>query len=108
MLVNYVVAVGLVRRDGDRLALDHRTAPPARTPTEAPPQPEPARAPIAASSAKGDLSHLHPFVQGLLVTLPNEGEEWPAQARAKWLQAAENIFGLIYVAGGAVKVLPED
>jgi len=39
----------------------------------------------------------HPFIEGLLKTLPAPGTDWPAAARAKWLQAAANIFDLMYV-----------
>jgi hypothetical protein len=41
-------------------------------------------------------SKRHPFVDGLLKTLPEPGEEWSIAGRVKWLQAASNIFGLIY------------
>lgn len=39
---------------------------------------------------------LHPFIQGLLKTLPQPEEDWPVEARTKWLQTAANIFDLIY------------
>lgn len=39
---------------------------------------------------------LHPFIQGLLGTLPPPGSEWPEEKRKQWLQTAESIFGLIY------------
>jgi hypothetical protein len=38
----------------------------------------------------------HPFVEGLLATLPKPDTVWPVDARKKWLIAAENIFELIY------------
>lgn len=38
----------------------------------------------------------HPFIVGLLRTLPPTDTEWTMAARVKWLQAASNIFGLIY------------
>jgi hypothetical protein len=41
-------------------------------------------------------TNYHPFIQGLLGTLPAANTQWPVEARKKWLQAAENIFGLIY------------
>jgi hypothetical protein len=43
---------------------------------------------------------LHPFIDGLLMTLPATGEAWPTGDRAKWLQTAANIFDLIYAGGG--------
>ena len=38
----------------------------------------------------------HPFVEGLLKTLPPADGEWKAESRRKWLQAAANVFDLIY------------
>ena len=49
----------------------------------------------------GDGGSLHPFVQGLLATLPEPGASWPEQGRQKWLHTAENIFSLIYTDGEA-------
>jgi hypothetical protein len=37
----------------------------------------------------------HPFIQGLIKTLPPEGA-WPMEKRAQWLQAAVSVFNLIY------------
>jgi hypothetical protein len=43
---------------------------------------------------------MHPFIAGLLQSLPkNEGEPWLNADRAKWLQAANLIFDLIYKGG---------
>jgi hypothetical protein len=36
------------------------------------------------------------FIEGLLKTLPEPETEWSLAGRVKWLQAAANIFGLIY------------
>lgn len=41
----------------------------------------------------------HPLIQGLLVTLPNAGEAWPAQDRANWLTLANTAFKMIYKQG---------
>jgi hypothetical protein len=38
----------------------------------------------------------HPFIQGLLKELPNEGKDWATADRVKWLKAAAMIFDLIY------------
>lgn len=38
----------------------------------------------------------HPFIEGLLRTLPPPDSEWKAADRVKWLQTAERIFSLIY------------
>ena len=52
---------------------------------------------------------LHPFIQGLLDTIPDipnpmEKPEWPVADRAKWLQTAANIFDLIYKGEGGITV----
>jgi hypothetical protein len=39
---------------------------------------------------------LHPFIQGLIEELPEPKSDWPFDERRKWLQAASNIFDLIY------------
>jgi hypothetical protein len=39
---------------------------------------------------------LHPFIRGLLETLPEPRTQWGARERAKWLNAAAQIFDLIY------------
>jgi hypothetical protein len=38
----------------------------------------------------------HPFIQGLLDSLPEPETNWAEEGRAKWLQAAANIFDLMY------------
>lgn len=50
---------------------------------------------------------LHPFVEGLLQTLPEPGTDWDASARADWLSAAATMFKLIYKGGGNVTVKAE-
>jgi hypothetical protein len=47
---------------------------------------------------------LHPFIQGLLKTLPAPETEWAIPERVKWLQTAASIFGLIYKGEGSIKV----
>jgi hypothetical protein len=47
----------------------------------------------------------HPFIEGLLKTLPPTGTDWPSKNRAKWLRAAASAFDLIYEGGNTdVKV----
>jgi len=38
----------------------------------------------------------HPFITGLIKTLPAADSDWPMDGRRKWLQAASHIFELIY------------
>lgn len=42
---------------------------------------------------------MHPFVKGLVDTLPAPGSAWADDARHEWLTAAEAIFRLIYKEG---------
>jgi hypothetical protein len=48
-------------------------------------------------------STLHPFIAGLLKTLPQPETSWTPIALMKWLQAAANIFDLIYTTGDPVQ-----
>jgi hypothetical protein len=59
----------------------------------------------------GEPPKYHPFIAGLLDTLPSTGSpktEWTLQGRQDWLQTAAGIFNLIYKTGaddkGAVTV----
>jgi hypothetical protein len=49
-------------------------------------------------------SELHPFIQGLIHTLPEPEDDWPVAGRVKWLQTAANIFDLIYKGDGGIKI----
>jgi hypothetical protein len=49
-------------------------------------------------------SELHPFIQGLIQTLPEPEDDWPVAGRVKWLQTAANIFDLIYKGDGGIKI----
>lgn len=40
--------------------------------------------------------HQHPLIQGLLMTLPEPGQDWEAQDRINWLTMAASIFKMIY------------
>ena len=46
----------------------------------------------------------HPFVEGLLETMPEPGTVWAIEGRAAWLEAAANIFTLIYKGEGRITV----
>lgn len=55
----------------------------------------------------GGDTELHPFIQGLLKTLPQPETEWSVADRTKWLQTAANIFDLIYKGdGGGIDIQP--
>lgn len=47
---------------------------------------------------------MDPFIQGLIARLPQTDEEWPMRKRAEWLQAAEQVFKLIYTGGEDGKI----
>jgi hypothetical protein len=49
-------------------------------------------------------SGLHPFIQGLLKTLPEPETNWAIEGRAKWLTAAANCFDLIYKGSGTIEI----
>lgn len=59
-------------------------------------------APVPKTEPAG--SDLHPFIQGLLDTLPEPQTNWAVEGRAKWLMAAANIFDLIYKGSGEIKI----
>ena len=44
----------------------------------------------------GENGSQHPFITGLIKTLPKADSDWPMDGRRKWLQAASHIFELIY------------
>jgi len=50
----------------------------------------------SGGGSHGGGGNWHPFVEGLLKTLPPTDGEWKAEGRRKWLQAAANVFDLIY------------
>lgn len=50
----------------------------------------------------------HPFIQGLLDTLPQPETNWTIEGRAKWLEAAAKIFDLIYKGSGEITVKVKD
>ena len=47
-------------------------------------------------TANGGGGEQHPFIQGLIKTLPASEGSWPIEKRAQWLQAAVSVFNLIY------------
>ena len=48
--------------------------------------------------------NLNPFVEGLLDELPSKGEAWPIEDQANWLQAAAQIFRILYKGEGEIVV----
>lgn len=58
----------------------------------------------------GGGDRFHPFIEGLLQTLPAPGTLWTIEGRAAWLSAAAQNFTLIYKGEGKidVKAMPAD
>lgn len=63
------------------------------------------RAVSDAATTGPDVSGFHPFIQGLLDTLPAPDTNWAVEGRAKWLMAANNIFDLIYKGTGSIEII---
>jgi hypothetical protein len=61
-------------------------------------------APRRKGSGGGSGGQYHPFIQGLLETLPEPGTLWTIEGRAAWLQAAAQNFTLIYKGEGKIDV----
>jgi hypothetical protein len=66
------------------------------------------RGKIGGAGGGSDEPPRHPFIEGLLRTLPDPeaDDEWPLDKRVKWLQTAANIFDLIYKGEGGIRVEP--
>ena len=47
---------------------------------------------------------LHPFIRGLLETLPKVDSDWPIEGRRRWLQTAAYIFDLLYKGDGTIAI----
>ncbi len=63
-----------------------------------PPPPPPGK------SGGGGGSDYHPFIHGLLETLPASGTLWTIEGRAAWLEAAASAFKLIYKGEGKIMI----
>lgn len=80
--------------------------------TENPQSPEPVSQTDAAPShapqntygGNGGGGGYHPFVEGLLQTMPEPGTLWAIEGRAAWLEAAANVFKLMYQGDGKITV----
>lgn len=102
MIIEYMKASGIVTVDGGVISLvknSNDESPQKDSGAQAEQKEVPApkvKAEISADSG----SELHPFITGLLKTLPEPETEWTLAGRIKWLQAASNIFGLIYTDSG--------
>lgn len=66
------------------------------------------RSPKEGQGDGGDGGGIHPFVLGLLKALPEPNTEWKIADRAKWLRAANQIFQLMYVGEGSIRIEIEE
>jgi len=91
-------SAGFFELSADRLVIPsglNQTAPKLE---DAPPKDRTENKPSGGGGGGGN--NLHPFIQGLLAELPAAKSEWSMSARAEWLQAAEQLFKLIYAGAG--------
>ena len=55
-------------------------------------------------SGDGGDNTLHPFIQGLLQTIPQPDTVWAIEGRVAWLKAAATCFDLIYRGDGTINI----
>jgi len=63
---------------------------------DSPMTPEEAQPAVTQPSSPGNL---HPFIAGLLQTLPAPESDWSVREQAKWHSTAAGIFALLYESG---------
>lgn len=73
-----------------------------------PPDAHREKSPGGGNGGAGGGGDYHPFVQGLLDTLPASGTLWTIEGRAAWLEAAASAFKLIYKGDGKISVVVAD
>lgn len=99
IIIEYMKASGIVTVDGGVISLvknssDESTQKDSGAQAE---QRNEVPAPTVKAAISADSGNeLHPFITGLLKTLPEPETEWTIAGRVKWLQTASGIFGLIY------------
>ncbi len=67
-------------------------------------EPPPRQQLFGSGGGGGNGDGYHPFIEGLLKTLPPVGQQWPVRDRAKWLRLAANAFDLIYEGDGEIEI----
>ena len=100
---------GFFTHGEDRLVKPSFGSAPTTKPIEPPPEDKPKDKPRGGGDPPDGL---HPFIAGLLRSLPKPAfdedgtpqTDWTASARVKWLQTAANIFDLIYKGEGGIEV----
>lgn len=56
------------------------------------------------NGGSGGGDDYHPFIKGLLQTLPETGGKWAHKDRVKWLRLAANAFDMIYEGDGEIEI----
>lgn len=92
---------GFFAHGTDRLIMPSGLSRPETAPLETPPKDTKRR-------NGSDEPPMHPFIKGLLETLPPAHSDWSIPDRVKWLETASNIFGLIYNGSGTIKIEGEE
>lgn len=95
MLIEYLRVSGIVTVDSGIVSLVRESVESGGSTPEIPSGAAPKVNSVTPELSKVTSTH-HPFIEGLLKTLPESETEWTLAGRVKWLQAASNIFGLIY------------
>ena len=67
-------------------------------------QPSDANNPNKVDADDGGNGTRHPFIQGLLQTLPEPGTVWALEGRVAWLKTAATCFDLIYQGNGTIVI----
>jgi hypothetical protein len=83
---------------------DRLTLPVVKNAPTTPPVEGPNTGPKPIDPPPSDRQPLHPFIEGLLKTLPETGSAWETKDRIKWLRLAANAFDLIYEGEGEIKI----
>lgn len=94
-------SAGYFNQGRDRLVqpgfAEGREAPPPQLPDKINNQPTP-------GGNNGGNGTRHPFIEGLLQTLPSPNTTWAVEGRVAWLKAAATCFDLIYHGTGSITI----
>lgn len=73
-------------------------------PERVPPEPDKKPKFGGGNTGEGGGGGRHPFIEGLLQTLPDPNTVWSVEGRVAWLKAAATCFDLMYQGEGAITV----
>lgn len=100
---------GFFAKGEDRLVKPHfdGQAPERQASDDKPQDEERSNSGGSGGGSGGGGGDYHPFVEGLLQTMPEPGTLWAIEGRAAWLEAAANVFKLMYEGEGKIKISAE-